>query len=202
MFYMTKEQKNKLNNGKQEIVNSFVWNHLVQWIMDKKGKDELSKMDGLTFLRFYRTGIIGQELYDLSFEVPEKLDGTERERASAICELFIFYMRANYDYLSNILRRNLSKVSLPKNFSDFFIKFEGYNISEGLKGALRRGKVKFSDLRDLRNSIKDKPGIIGLYLKDKKIYVTADIYNSSGVHIRKIDEELGGCMVDASFTVW
>lgn len=184
-------------NYKGEIFTMFINSNLSRWLT----KNFKTRMDGVIYMRFFRTGLIGQEIFDLSLIKSKSLKIDRKEKLSALSELYIFYMRMNYDYLIGMLKKGSVK-KLPDSFSKFSKNYNNYNISDDLKESLKKGGIDFSDLKNLRDSIKQKSSVVSLYLYKEKIKIKACVYSSNGKFSKIIDKPLAEFIFSTSFMFW
>ncbi len=159
---------------------AIVSNYFVEEILKKKigTKDLKSKQ---IFFRLFRTGILGDILYKKGEEYIKSEDNfAETEFLAVIFESYMFLVRSIYDYMLHFLNK---KFDIKENsFHKFISKIEKDDypkITGKFRDHLKRNKL-FKEIRDLRDSIKQKTPYIFIYIKDHKYRVEGTIYKRNG----------------------
>ncbi len=144
--------------------------------------------------RMFRTALLADSLYKKGKEVAPKTPCVENEAIALLFECFIFMMRTIYDYLTDVLKKNLSKKeSLPNSFNKFIknIRNDKYPSIDGkLRKCLIEDHLDFRNFKNLRDSIKQKTANVDVYSKKNMYYVRATYYDSNQDNKNKIDEAL------------
>lgn len=181
---------------KGDIFNLFFNNHLTVEL----SQTMKSRLDGVMFIRIARTGSVGQSIYNECWKDCGKFSLSHLDQISSLCELYVFYLRSVYDYLLNFLSR-VSGSGFPSSYNDFIKKVEKGKypkLTKSFSKLLLNGKLRFMELKDLRDSIKNKPSTVLVYLKNHKLYIKSDFF-SQGRASSSIDEELSKFILRHSF---
>jgi hypothetical protein len=190
----------KFNNldPKGDIFDLFFNNPLTV----NSSKKMKSKMDGVIFIRITRTGIIGQAIFDECWKDCSKYTLSHFEQIASICELYIFYLRSVYDYLMNYLQTVLG-TNFPSSYHKFIKQVENkkyHQLSKNFSKLLLNGKVRFMELKNLRDSIKNKPSTVLIFSKNNKLYIEADFFSQDKAS-SSINEEVSKFVLRHSFTL-
>lgn len=193
---------NELPQG--EVFNIFLNNTLL-----KKIESEMTgKKEATFFFKSLRLGILGQTLIDESFK---DLNGTERiylESIGLLAELYVYYVRSLYDYLLRFLDGYLDG-ERPRSFNDFLKQLENdkhVQISDEFRASLINHKISFSELRDIRDSIKEKTSSVYPYVletgTEKSIRIRVNVYGRDKTDKGVIDKSLYEFIFSYAFGLW
>jgi hypothetical protein len=157
-------------------------NALVQKIIHPKARDD--KFYAVLMRRVNRIAIIADELY-LYRSTEKYLTVDDCELFGFLFESLTFQMRMVYDYLCFVLRKEAGfknyKQIKDGSFNNFLkrikkdkklLKLIHKELGTKVDNIIR--SKKFSDLREVRNSIKNKLTFIEVTLRRKKIYIEGE----------------------------
>lgn len=191
---------NDVPNG--ELFNIFLNNALLKRIEDKM----LDKKDAAFVFKSMRLGILGQTLLNESNEIISKDDRVHLESIGMLTELYIYYIRSLYDYLLRFLDEKLfDNGNRPRSFKKFIDqlkKGQHLNISRDLKESLIKNELSFEELRDARDSIKEKTSVAYAYINENKLRIKINVYGRDKADKGFIDKELSEFIFSLAISIW
>jgi len=171
----------KPNFGFNALNSGYFVNEILKKRTDLKSKQ--------LFSRLIRTGIIGHILFEKGEEFVTKEKITDKEFIAALFESYLFLVRTIYDYLLYFLKKqHRIEDNSFKKFINKLKRGDYPDIDKKLRKHILSSKF-FDEIRDLRDSIKQKTPYIFIYVKNNKYRVRGTIYKRNGGK-KGFDEEL------------
>lgn len=128
--------------------------------------------------RLFRLTILADSLYHDSCFKRKRITGPKREFIGLHYELFFLYLRTIYDYFAILVDKEIGEGKLPHNFNKLVKKIRKGDLSNFEKRCEER-TIKFiksdngfSDLKNIRDSLKMKMTTLKVDIKDEHIYIT------------------------------